>query len=305
MSLPASVLAWLVMLIAAEGFWDWLGNAGTALAVVTAALALLGGARALYKRTLGRRRDLYRRLARLGARAQLSFFADVLGESPAMRWQFAGKVSEYNSTRQGMVEVERLFIECFFIDRDYYVQVVCDLDETVLAFSVTTRSQRFKPSFSFPPRPGFQQRRRWREITGRRFKPAFRVTLGRTRFDEVMLDRTWSRPARRMTRGARVFAYTEVYYLGNPGYYQHYGFTASSAVQAQVGPVGKVADEVGYEWHDQLGSEESVSGEYSEALRRFRRETVVTTYTVLGPHLSPENYPTQFGPHGDEVRVLP
>lgn len=37
----------------------------------------------------------------------------------------------------------------------------------------------------------------------------------------------------------------------------------------------------------------------------FRRQAAITTYTVLRVDLWLENYPSSFGPHGDEVRTLP
>jgi hypothetical protein len=285
-----------------QGFWDWLGNAGTVLAVLATGFALLSGARSLYRRTLGRRRDRYTRLARLGARAQLSFFSDVLGESPAMRTAITATVAEYDEDQGQMVQRDRVFIEAFFIDRDYYVQAVCDEDETVVAFSITSRSRRFKPTLSFPPRPSRRERRRIRMITGERFAPLLEVTLGRSRFDEIVPDAGWQ-PQRRGRLGARTFDFTELYYFGNPGYYQHYGFTASSAAVATIGRIERVVAELGHDWTGGPGDLNRL--DESDVVAEFRAATVVTTYTVIGPHFNPENYPTQFGPHGDEVRVLP
>ena len=40
--------------------------------------------------------------------------------------------------------------------------------------------------------------------------------------------------------------------------------------------------------------------------QQFRRETVITTYTVIGVSLGLENYPVdRFGPHEILVRTLP
>jgi len=40
--------------------------------------------------------------------------------------------------------------------------------------------------------------------------------------------------------------------------------------------------------------------------QRFRRDTVITTYTVIHPSLSLVNYPLgRFGPHENDVRLLP
>lgn len=43
------------------------------------------------------------------------------------------------------IEVTKTYAERIFVDRDYFVQTITDHDETVLAFSVTSRSTRFKP----------------------------------------------------------------------------------------------------------------------------------------------------------------
>jgi len=285
-----------------------LGDIGLGLAAVlggaAALLTIWAALRSWYRRTLGRRRDRYERLARLGTQALLSFFQSVLGEPPAMRKTITAEVSEYNQDAGKNATVKRDFLECFFIDRDYYVQVVCDLEETVLAFSVTTRSSRFRPTFSFPPKPSFQGRRRWKKLTGNRFQPFFRVTLGRTRFDRLSVKAL--RPRRKIEGGARLYMYTELFSYGNPGHYQSFGFTSSSAAsQGQLGEFVDVIQALGPGWTDRAKSAELGELEDHPLLKRFRRETVITTYTVLGPTMWAENYPTTFGPHGDEVRTLP
>lgn len=57
----------------------WIDSASL-IGAAAALLVLAGAARAWYRRTLGRRRDRYGRLARLGTRAQLSFFEAVLAQ---------------------------------------------------------------------------------------------------------------------------------------------------------------------------------------------------------------------------------
>ncbi len=71
--------------VSAYLFASLLGDSASLVGAAAALLVLAGAARAWYRRTLGRRRDRYGRLARLGTRAQLSFFEAVLGEPPAMR----------------------------------------------------------------------------------------------------------------------------------------------------------------------------------------------------------------------------
>jgi hypothetical protein len=60
------------------------GDIASVIAAVLAALALTGGVRAIWRRTLGRRSDEERRIGRLGVGARLSFYESVLGE-PSMK----------------------------------------------------------------------------------------------------------------------------------------------------------------------------------------------------------------------------
>lgn len=293
---------------------------GTLVAAVAALLVLAGTIRAWYRRTLGRRRDRYDRLARLGTGAQLDFFVAVLAEPPAMRRAIVKEnyreflVPGDPAFEEGLEEaqyayVDRRFTESIFIDRDYYVQAISDDDETVLAFSVTVRHPRFCPVFELPPKVGWRERRRWRKRTGEEFKPLFRVRLGRTRFSE--LDRgdpdEQTGPHFKASIGARSFRYSEDHYYGNPGYYQTYVFTASSCSGVADGIKnlgGAIQEAGGEEWPDPDRSDQPEWGRMSRA-QSFRRQAVVTTYTVLSLGLSVENYPATFGPHGDEVRTLP
>lgn len=288
-----------------------LGDWGLAVTAVLGAAAALGtvwaALRGWYRRTLGRRRDRYERLARLGTQAQLSFFESVLGEPPAMRKTIFAEVHEYDPEVEDSLLVEQSFLECFFIDRDYYVQAICDGEETVVAFSVTTRSNRFRPTFLFPAKVGCRRRRGWKKQTGERFRSFFKVTLGKTHFDRLRTDP--SKPRRRIEVGARTYFYTELFSYGNPGHYQSFGFTASvAAIQAPIGPVAEVAQALGRGWitgFAEADEEPQNDPEGLPILRRFRRETPITTFTVVGPSLWPEDYPSTVGPHGDEVRTLP
>jgi hypothetical protein len=61
-------------------FIEAVGEFGTLVGAVVAAIAVARGVQTLYRRTIGRRRDAYRRLERLGTNAQVAFFSAVLGE---------------------------------------------------------------------------------------------------------------------------------------------------------------------------------------------------------------------------------
>jgi hypothetical protein len=164
------------MLALLEASWlDQVGDYGraltTALGVAAPLVGLFFAIRSRYRQTLGRRRERYQRLARLGVGAQLSFFISVLKDPPAMRRTLDGEVTEFAEPGHPMydpakvtpgdidnaheVKLPKNYTECFFIDRDYYVQTISDDDETILAFSVTTRNQRFTPTFTRVPEPSW------------------------------------------------------------------------------------------------------------------------------------------------------
>lgn len=155
---------------------DALGDTGAFVAALGALLVVATAARNWWRRTVGRRADRRARLARLGTGARLGFFESVLGEPPAMRqtvvktdaveW-IGSDDPEYDPS--GDVkwrQVTMIFEVSTFVDRDYFVQTVTDTDETVLAFSVTTRSPRFKPTYQIPTSPSLVQRLRWRRKRG-------------------------------------------------------------------------------------------------------------------------------------------
>lgn len=116
-------------------------------------------------------------------------------------------------------------------------------------------------------------------------------------------------PTLSISVGARTYAYTEFQYHGNPGHYQDYAFTASVAVwQAPVGDLVATQEEIlngevdETEWPR---DSDSRNWEDLRITRKFRRETVVATYTVISSELSMAGYQFTYGPHGDEVRTLP
>jgi hypothetical protein len=299
---------------------------------LAAALALAAGVRARYRRTLGRRRDRYERLARLGPGAQLSFFASVHGEPPAIRRTVDTEIFEVATQDHPLFDpalvdeddeahdvlVPASFVECIFIDRFYYLQTISDADDTVLAFSVTTRRKRFRPKFEAPHRIGLLERIRWRRRFGEPFRPLFSVRLGSTRFsdlDPVEPD-DFAGPHFQATLGARTARYSELNYYGNPGHYLTYVFTASTAApgRPEWGRLGEVIEQAGHhEWpypsrtHEAPPPPPETEPEWDDltAAHEFRRRTVITTYTAIGPGLWDVNFPVTFGPHGDEVRMLP
>jgi len=208
------------------------GLAAALLGSFAGLLAIGGVTRAWWRRTLGRRADRYARLARLGTGAHLSFFAAVLGEPPAMRNStikddYVDWVSSEDPDFDPSIEnqtrlVARRFEVSTFIDRDYYVQAITDDDETVLAFSVTTRSPRFQPVYQVHRPPGLIERWRWRKRFGAPFRPLVKLKLGRTTFADLdpRDPEQFAGPHFLISMGAHNHAYSEMTYKGNPGNYQ-------------------------------------------------------------------------------------
>jgi hypothetical protein len=295
----------------------------TSIFGAAAALLAVGTAvRGWYRRTLGRRFDRYGRLARLGTGAQLSFFASVLGEPPAMHRtivkddyvefvlpgdpDFDPALAEHGPQER---RVTRLFTECTFIDRDYYVQTLSDDDGTVLAFSVTARSARFRPVYEVHRRLGPIERWQWRRRFGETYQPLVHIKLGRTTFADLdSKDPETFAPHFAIAIGAHNHAYSEFQSFGNPGNYQRFAWTASDA--ARHGPFGEgpaVTEEIGGgEWPGP-DRDDQPEWEAMPETQRFRHQTVITTYTVVnGLLLSEQNYPLdRFGPHENDVRTLP
>ena len=299
---------------------DVVNEAGAILGALVALVALNAAIKAAYRRTLGRRRDRYARLGRLGTGAQLSFFEAVLGEPPAMRktivkddYAVIVATGDPDAPREPEdvfeTYVEQTFQEATFIDRDYYVQMICDEDETVLAFSVTVRRSNFHPVFQLPSNIGWRERRRWKKQTGEEFKPLFKLRLGRTRFADLDRGDTDEFQGHHFKAaiGAHSFFYSEDHYYGRPGNYQTFVFTVSDAAGAPLG-ISDLAAGIkqvgGEEWPDQSRSDWPDWAQLT-GIQSFRRQSPVTTFTVIRVDLRLENFPSGFGPRHDEVRTLP
>jgi len=291
-----------------------------------AALLVVGNAaRGWWRRNFGRRANSYDRLRRLGTGANLTFFEAVLGDPPAVSRSIvksdyleylSADDPEYDPRRSDEIQT-RTFAKAFglaiFIDRDYYVQAISETDGTVLAFSVTTRSRRFRPVYvphrELGPIERWRHRRRWRQ----RYRPLVKIELGKTRFADLdpKDPDQFAGPRLRLRLGAHNFAYSEITYFGNPGYYQDFAWTTSDASgrAAKLGKTTGLYEEIqgqSGEPKDDWPYEGSPEWADMPRMQQFRRETTITTYTVIGVGLSVENYPiNRFGPWIEEVRTIP
>ena len=308
------------MTVALAPSTDWLTtlslrDIGLALGALVAALTLSVALWEWWRRTLGRRGELYRRIERLGVGAQLSFFEAVIGEPPAMKHSVEGTTYEESAHEEGEdwepVEVPNTFTETLFVDRYYFLQTISDEGGTVEAFSVTTRHRRFRPVFTGFPRPTRRTERLRGWIRARGYPGyLFRVKLGRTTFSEIEEDPFYIRAWDIMRAGA----YSEAHGGGAVTRYQTFVFTASTAAGvAPTGPLPEVASAVGFgSWSPgerrpdaRMSPTEPCPENFDDIPKiREQRKAIITTYSVLA--MPPDMYPdTTFGPHDHEVATLP
>jgi hypothetical protein len=136
-----------------------------------------------------------------------------------------------------------------------------------------------------------------------------KIKLGKTKFADLDPDDPdqIAPPRLRLNVGAHNFAYSEITYLGNPGYYQWFAWTSSDAsgAAATLGSTVGLYDEIG-PGHDDWPYPGGPDWDKMPRVQQFRCETTITTYTVIGAGLDVQNYPlNRFGPWIDEVRTLP
>jgi hypothetical protein len=133
----------------------------TIVAALVGVIAVLGPVQAFVRRTLGRRWDVYGRLYRLGAGAQLSFFVSVIGEPPALRDTIEIEMPDWALVSDDQADPPtqmRSFVRSTFVDPLFYLVTISDDDEAVLGFSITTRRRRFAPMFYAPRAPDWRDR---------------------------------------------------------------------------------------------------------------------------------------------------
>jgi hypothetical protein len=177
------------------------------------------------------------------------------------------------------------YIEYVFIDRDFYVHAVTDVENTVQVYSVTSRTRRFRPKFR-PPGGSSETRARWLRNLGfhYRFRPQTEVTLCKTRFAALETPQAaagWV--------GAHNWHYFEAFSYGNPGNYQTFVYSINDA-----GPL------VG---HPRMADMNDFATGYPEAganrdlneLAEFRRNARINTYSVVGPDFVVDDYPSSEG----------
>lgn len=275
-------------MIAQEGYFDSILEFGELVGAIVAAIALARTAQSIYTKTIGRRQRDRMRLRRLGTNAQLSYFTSVLGEPPALSRTLPAPYP--TSTKEHV-----------FISKDYFVHAVTDTDETVLCYSVTSRSKRFHPRLISPGFTGTEPGRLRRLLrTQGWMKRLFDVQLCKTPFKHL------DRPRRVCANvAARRYSYWEEHWLGNPGHYQRYIFSVNdiAPTKGAMSPLVELSNRGNFTGKEEFDFDEESDAKLNDPLlNEFRAETSPNTYTVIGPHLETASFP--FGPDQDRVRTL-
>jgi hypothetical protein len=260
----------------ADGFdiGDYVSLAASAAAVLLFAAAVARAASSVWRRTFGARREASRKVSLLACGVGRRYVEQLLG-APAFH-----------------TEGEEIHEDVYVLTTGY-VQTLSALDGTVLRYSVTATDPRWRPKLG-------------QDVVERR-NGRFGIRLCKARF----ADMAFTPEELELSSGARLVWYRERYYYGNPGYYQQYIFSFSSAgtwkyidfesmnaalegaPDITLSSVGESARPV----EDLLKQ---------PALAAFRANTRINTYTVVGPYdrlADLEQW--SLGPNPDLVRILP
>jgi len=207
--------------------------------------------------------EAYATLAKLAPSTTIEYFTSLLG-APQFR-STNGKMREY-----------------IYVHAKYYVQAIADMEGTVQAFTVTSRSRKFNPVFDLEV------------LTGSNLD--FAVELHKTKFAD--LDAV---PAHVYSGfGARRVWYHESYYFGNPGNYLTYIVAHADAggfMPDGASPVNdlNVAIHTKKDW---LGLDPAVEA--------FRQRCPINTFGIasMGYDIDAEWQSIHIGADYDTVRLL-
>ncbi|NTU49812.1 MAG: hypothetical protein HGA87_02790 [Desulfobulbaceae bacterium] len=210
-----------------------------------------------YGDTLGYKNALYKKIGRLATQTQIDYFSSVLGP-PVFK------------------EVEKKHILFTYVFDLFYVVARTDFNNTVLSYSVTTRSESFNPVLSLGP---YEEGQR-----------PYRIVLGKTKFSEI----PFVPEDIFLSIGAKNFYFYEMYYFGAQANYQSYifSFNEAGAGRADVSDLGLDID---LHYNKKLN-------DLPDTFKNFRSRTVVNTYGV-GESLGDEDIATA-GPDLGQVEAL-
>ena len=225
------------------------------LATAAAVVAIGGGAAGLYRwssnlyrQSVGSRQDHARRFNQLAAGVTTRYIEERFG-APAFVGDFAVPGAATMIPGGGPKLTEQVYHT-----RHAWLQIITDEHEVVVRFSVTVTDPRFH----------FQIR----DLTFGNLE----AKIGHNRFSEIKAHPEGTS----LSIGAHTHEYSESYWFGNPGCYQHFVLSHNDAGTGSFG-VAKIlwfADGV-------LESGDQPPPEFPEQ-QWFRAQTVVNTLTVLG-----------------------
>lgn len=232
-----------------------------------------------YRRSIGSRRDLARRLNQLAAGVTTRYVEERFG-APA----FVRKSGVLLGAKLGMTLVEQVYRT-----KHAWLQVLSDPHGAVVRFSITVTDPQFRFQVGV--------------LTGGQLQ----ARLGHSRFSQVgsQLDPD----GHSLWIGARRRGYSESYWFGNPGNYQRYVLSHNDA---GTGEFSFAVEQQGIGWHQDgflkfdPAPREGLP-EFDPAAQyamEFRAMTTVNTLTVLGPHRDVAGLDEPHGLDGDYVRVL-
>jgi hypothetical protein len=275
-----------------EQLIDGLAAAAPFVIVGGGLIGIYGGALRLYRRTIGSRRDLARRLNQLACGVTTRYVEERFG-IPAFSRDFV-PAELPSPTKTTVREVVRELVaqgslspapaagraasnangsalpplrELVYRERHAWLQVMADENDAVYRFSITVTDPRFRFSAKLLT---------WGQLD---------VKLGHSRFADV--DSRIPPAGQSLRIGAHNHEYAEAYWFGNPGQYQHY---AISHNELGTGSFDGLIGQRGGPSFAQSGALAfgglPVSGEFDPEApyaRRFRGGTTINTLTVLKP----------------------
>jgi hypothetical protein len=251
-------------------------NAGAVLTYAAATVAIAGAAivavRTIvrkYRSTLGSRGVWVSLLNRLACGVTREYAENLLGV-PAFR---------HAVERDG-----RSQIACDFRTPHAWVQIMYDeATDAVLQFSVTVTDQKFRFETSSVA---------WGHGS----------VLGVTRFSSLGLP-----SGVRLSVGARRFEYSEGYYYGNPGGYQHFVWSFNDAGVGSSAAFGELSQASVFSHSSGVfKGDNGMEAALPPAIEQFRSKVCPNTITVIGPMGSTSGL-TQgdwIGVDKDRVRTL-
>jgi hypothetical protein len=161
--------------------------------------------------------------------------------------------------------------EHIYTNKFYYVTAITDNESMVKCFTVTSRNKSFHPKFQSPYYP--------------RSVPSFEIILGTTTFSQIPNPTFLTG-----YRGARIVAYYELHYLGNPGNYKEFAFGFN---HAGFHPQG--LDFTMFNGINQSSDGNIYSSVGKEKIEEFRAKTVMNTYAVSAPSVQIRPFIDLFG----------